>query len=134
MKKMITTLISIMLFWSLAAPPSNSGMIFVAEVFRPYKTIIHAIGATETNHDTLAINPKEQAYGYFQVRQIRLDDYYQRTGIRYELSDMLNYQKAEAVFLHYACKFRYDDYKGIAYDWNKSVTNRYWNKVRGYLN
>lgn len=85
--------------------------------------------------DTLAVNKIEQAYGYFQIRQVRLDDYYERTGIKYTLGDMLNYQKAERVFLHYAIEIGYRDPGKIARDWNGSgpKTWEYWKKVKNYL-
>jgi len=127
---MLTTILIFFMTLELLAPESNTAVIIASEPIKPYKTIIKAIGSVECRFDTLAVNPIEQAYGYFQCRQIRLDDYYKQTGIRYSLNDMLDYEKAEKVFLHYACQFRHDDYKAIAWDWNKSRTNKYFLKVQ----
>lgn len=131
MMKMLTLTFIFSLFSALlTAPPSEGLTVFVAEPVRPYEKIIHAIGMVETKLDTLAYNPEEQAVGFFQIRPIRVKDYNQRTGDSLTLMDMYNYQKAKKVFMHYAVQFRYDDYKLIAKDWNKSRTNRYWNKVK----
>lgn len=119
---------------TIKAPESKTLFISEDTPIKPYTAIINAIGAIETNHDTLAVNVKEQAYGYFQIRQIRLDDYFYRTGVNYNLPDMLNYRKAERVFMYYALAFRYDDYRGIAREWNKSKTDKYWKKVKQSIN
>lgn len=117
----------------LTAPPSEGLTVFVAEPARPYEKIIHAIGMVETKLYTLAYNPEEQAVGFFQIRPIRLKDYNDLTGNHYTIRDMYDYQKAEKVFLFYAMRFHYSDYKGIAKDWNKSRTDIYWNKVKKQL-
>ena len=131
---MLTLTFIFVIFCSiLTAPPSGGLTVFVTEPARPYERIIHAIGMVETRLDTLAYNPEEQAVGFFQARIIRVRDYNQRTGDTLTLMDMYNYQKAKKVFMHYAVQFRYDDYEGISKDWNKSTTNRYWNKVKAQL-
>jgi hypothetical protein len=105
----------------------------------PYKSIKYAIGKVEVfangYMDTLAINQTEQAYGYFQIRQIRIDDYYTRTGIRYTLRDMLDYKKAERVFQYYAAQIGFKNPGEIARRWNGTgpQTWEYWKKVRNYL-
>ena len=129
------TIITIFILWfsQLTAPPSGGIAIEVSEGINPYKTIIHAIGEVESKHDTLAYNPGEGATGYFQIREIRLRDYNERTGECLTMTDMYDYHKAERVFLYYATQFRYDDYRSIARDWNKSRTNRYWNRVKKHI-
>jgi hypothetical protein len=107
--------------------------IITPEPIQPYAKIVYAIGMVEGNCDTLSYNPKEEATGYFQIRPIRLRDYNQRTQSHYTINDMYDYRKANKVFMYYATQYRYDDYKGIAKDWNKSKTNRYYLKVKKYL-
>ena len=131
MMRMTAMMIFILMSIELLAPESKTAVIIASEPIKPYKTIIRAIGSVECLFDTLAINPIEQAYGYFQCRQIRLDDYYKQTGIRYSLNDMLDYEKAERVFLHYASQFNPTDIKGICVNWNGvSKKNLYYQKVK----
>ena len=117
------------------APAYTTIIIGRSEGIDPYKTIKYAIGMVECRLDTVIVNPFEQAYGYFQIRQVRLNDYYDRTGIKYSLSDMLDYEKAERVFMYYAARIGYQNPSKIARDWNGSgpKTWVYWNKVRKFL-
>jgi hypothetical protein len=105
----------------------------VEGITNPYKRIIEAIGAVECSGDTMAYNPIEKATGYFQVRPIRLKVYNQRTGEKLTLKDMFIYEKAERVFLYYASDFNPSDFGAISKEWNKSVTDIYWNKVNKLL-
>lgn len=131
MKRMSTIILIFFMTLELLAPESNTAVIIASEPIKPYKTIIKAIGSVECRFDTLAVNPIEQAYGYFQCRQIRLDDYYKQTGIRYSLTDMLDYEKAEKIFLYYASQFNPADIKGICVNWNGvSKRNLYYKKVQ----
>jgi hypothetical protein len=129
MKRIIKLLFFLLISAEIYAPEYRTICVEYTPPVDCYARLIDAIGFVESSHNDSAINHSEQAYGFFQVRQIRLDDYYQRTGIRYELSDMLNRGKAEKVFRYYA---RGRDYEKIARDWNGSGrgTDRYWNKVR----
>lgn len=121
------------------APPTPIIYLPIAEKIDPFKQVKWAVGMVECliggKLDTLAVNDFEQAYGYFQVRQVRLDDYYKRTGIKYSLSDMLDYEKANRVFMYYANRIGPYDPGRIAREWNGSgpKTWDYWKKVRKYL-
>jgi len=134
-------LIIFLLLVSTRAFAPNNPTIYInqSEGINPYKPIIFAIGMVEVFHDgkldTLSINAKEQAYGYFQVRQVRLDHYYERTGIKYSLQDMLDYEKAEKVFLYFSSIIGYQDPCKIARDWNGSgpMTWIYWENVSKFL-
>ena len=68
---------------------------------------------------------KDKSYGIAQIRQARLDDYFERTGIRYSEKDMFDPVKSKEVFMYFACQFRPSNYRLIARDWNKSVTEKY---------
>ena len=132
---MILTVLLIFNCSALLAPAVNSVAIFRTEGISHYTNLIHAVGTVESNCDTLAYNPLEEATGYFQVRPIRLLDYNRRTGKHYKLSDMYDYDKAKKVFLYYASQFDYRDIKGICRSWNgKSKHNHYFEKVKRYLN
>lgn len=86
----------------------------------------------ESGGNPLKINQDEQAYGIVQIRQIRLDDYYRRTGKKYTLPEMLDTLKSREVYMYYA-KGSKIDY--IAKRWNGSgpMTEIYWKKIRRQL-
>ena len=101
----------------------------------PYKNLIHAIGMVETQFDTLAYNPLEEAVGYFQIRPIRLEDYNSRTGSTYSRQDLFNYYISEKIFLYYATEIGPYDFERIAKTWNGSGKNTilYWDQVKKFL-
>jgi hypothetical protein len=135
MKQALLIIAFLMLAKILFAPGYTTLYIEKAKAIDPYKKIIYAIGKVETNLDTLKINWNEYAFGYFQIRQVRLNDYYKRTGIRYTLWEMRDYHKAEKVFLYYANEIGPNDMETIARKWNGSgpKTKDYWKKVKTYL-
>ncbi len=119
----------------LFAPTNESIVILSASPVKPYKELIHAIGIVETKCDTLAYNPIEQAVGYFQIRPIRLEDYNKRTGSKYKMKDLYDYEISEKIFLYYAEQIGPNDLEKIAKNWNGSgpLTIHYWNKIKKYI-
>lgn len=119
----------------LFAPSSVFLVIEHRSPVNPYKQLINAIGKVETNYDTLAYNPVEQAAGFFQIRPIRLEDYNKRTGSSYRMEDLFNYKISEKIFLYYAARTDPHDLEKIARSWNGSgaKTIEYWKKVREHL-
>jgi hypothetical protein len=89
----------------------------------------------ETQYDTLAYNPLEEAVGYFQIRPIRLEDYNSRTGSTYTRQDLFNYNISEKIFLYYATGIGPYDFERIAKTWNGSgkSTILYWDQVKKFL-
>ena len=130
---MVTLILFLLITINLLAPGDERPILIAPVLTHPYAKIITAIGTVESNRDNAAFNKKEGAAGYFQVRAIRLKDFNHRTGMKYRLKDMHDYTKAVTVFMYYASDFAPDDYEGIAKDWNKSRTDRYWNKVKAEL-
>jgi hypothetical protein len=53
--------------------------------------------------------------------------------MNYRHKDMYDYTKAVTVFMYYASDFTPDEYEAIAKEWNKSVSDKYWNKVKKKL-
>ncbi|MCE5225350.1 MAG: transglycosylase SLT domain-containing protein, partial [Porphyromonadaceae bacterium] len=115
-------------------------MVFVSYPIRPYEKIWEAICKYESNNDPYAIGDKHlrhKSYGIAQIRKSRLDDYYQRTGIRYTIKDMFDPVKSKEVFMYYAsCS----DLEVIARRWNggergmdKKTTLKYWNQIKKHL-
>jgi hypothetical protein len=119
----------------VAAPDRESLVIIYSSPVEPYKKLIHAIGMVETKCDTLAYNPVEQAVGYFQIRPIRLEDYNKRTGSKYKIRDLFNYEISEKIFLYYAEQIGPYDFEKISRKWNGSGprTIHYWKKIKKYI-
>jgi hypothetical protein len=139
MKSIIKKIVSITFLLALAfkvfAPTSESLILVRPLPVEPYKILIHAIGLVETQYDTLAYNPLEDAVGYFQIRPIRLIDYNDRTGSTYSMNDLFNYKISEKIFLYYASEIGPYNFERIARTWNGSgkSTNVYWEQVKKLL-
>ena len=130
-KKMITTLLSLLPLFCFA-PEINMINIPVGVKIEPFKALLHATGVVESNNNNLALNEKEQSFGALQIRAIRLEDYQRRTGVRYQLTDMYDYEKAKEIFLYYASKHGPYQIEQISRRWNGSgkMTDAYWDKIR----
>jgi hypothetical protein len=130
----------LIVFFSMLAIRSSAPDIKVAFIpaSRPvdsYDRLINAVVQVESAGDTLAYNLSEEATGAFQIRPIRLLDYYQRTGNFYKIEDCYNFEISKEIFLYYARQTGYPDYESIARNWNGSgkTTLDYWEKVKSNL-
>jgi len=125
----------IVLSGKAVAPDYKSFLIPEISPIEPYKGLIHAIGTVESKGDTLAYNKTENAVGFFQIRQVRLNDFNKRTGNNYMLKEMYNYDLAEKVFLFYAYEIGPYNFEKIARKWNGSgpMTISYWRRVKKLL-
>ena len=134
-KTVFFTLLLLSFAFRAYAPSRESIIILESRPIEPYKPLIHAIGIVETRCDTLAYNQIEQAVGYFQIRPIRLEDYNMRTGSKYTMKDMFNYEISEKIFLYYAAQIGPYDFEKIARRWNGSGprTIHYWNRIKKHL-
>ena len=134
-KKIVTITFLLALAFKVFAPTSESMILVRPLPVEPYRTLIHAIGLVETQFDTLAYNPLEEAVGYFQIRPIRLADYNNRTGNTYSMNDLFNYKISEKIFLYYAAEIGPYDFERIARAWNGpgESTNLYWEQVKKLL-
>ena len=133
---MKTILIIILSLFSgtLYAPGYHSIPLLIDNPANPFEKIIMAIVRIESNGNDSAYNKKENAVGAFQIREIRLKDYNQRTGSNYQLQDCYDYEVSKKIFLYYASKFHPEDIKGICVCWNGvSKENKYFNKVKSLL-
>ena len=115
----------------LSEPPLPEPEITVELCLEP---LIKAITFLESTHGLYTFNEAEGAVGWFQIRQIRVDDYNKRTKSTYKLIDFFDYDLSKEMFLYYAQM--YDDWETIAKRWNGSgpMTEIYWDKVTAYLN
>lgn len=130
MKKILLLIFLIFISLENKAPIINELYVVKDIPVKPFKSIIYAIGVVESSLDTMAYNPREEAIGYFQIRQVRIDDYNKRTGEHFKLIEMFEYDKAERVFLYY-CRL-YDDVDEIILQWN-CWSQEYLKKVKKYL-
>jgi hypothetical protein len=135
LKKIASTSFFLILAFKVFAPSSSSLDVIRTIPVEPFKTLINAIGMVETQYDTLAYNPLEEAVGYFQIRPIRLEDYNIRTGSEYTMNDLFNYKISEKIFLYYAAELGPYNFERIAKTWNGSGqgTILYWEQVKRFL-
>jgi len=134
-------LIIITLFTLKAFCPSDEAIRIVkTEPIRPYEALFKAIVMVESSGNPLAIGDKHlrhKSYGIVQVRRTRLNDYYDKTGIRYYESDMFDPVKSKEVFMYYCSG---SDLEVISRRWNggpngmsKESTKAYYQKVKQKL-
>ena len=135
LKKIATITFLLTLAHKVFAPTRESLVIISGAPVEPFKNLIRAIGMVETQYDTLAYNPVEEAVGYFQIRPIRLLDYNIRTGSNYTRHDLFNYEISEKIFLYYASYIGPYDLERVARNWNGSGKNTglYWDQVKKFL-
>ena len=119
----------------LSAPDVKVIYIPFTKPLDAYERLVNAVVMVESAGDTLAYNQLEEAVGAFQIRQIRLLDYYQRTGINYTIEECYNFNISKEIFLYYARQTGYQDYETIARNWNGSgnATLDYWEKIKANL-
>jgi hypothetical protein len=134
-KKIVTITFFLVFAFKVFAPTSESIIVVRPFPVEPYINLIHAIGMVETQNDTLAYNPLEEAVGYFQIRPIRLMDYNNRTGSTYSKNDLFNYKISEKIFMYYATEIGPYNFERIAKTWNGSgeSTILYWEQVKKFL-
>src|SRR5665811_1268779 len=134
-RKIASTSFFLILAFKVFAPASDSFIVVRTSPLEPFKSLISAIGMVETQYDTLAYNPLEEAVGYFQIRPIRLEDYNDRTGSTYTMNDLFNYKNSEKIFLYYASEIGPYNFEQIARNWNGSGKNTilYWQQVKKFL-
>lgn len=135
LKKIVSIAFLLLLGIKAFAPADKSVVVIKTSPLEPYKNLIHAIGMVETQFDTLAYNPLEEAVGYFQIRPIRLMDYNIRTGSNYSMDDLYNYEISEKIFLYYASEIGPYNFERIARTWNGSgkSTILYWEQVKKFI-
>lgn len=134
-KPLLATLLLFSLVLRAFAPNNEFLVVIDHRPVEPFKQLIHAIGLVETKGDTLAYNPVEEATGFFQIRPIRLKDYNKRTGNKFSMKDLFNYEISEKIFLYYASQIGPNNFEKIARSWNGSGprTIHYWNRVNKHL-
>ena len=131
-------LIIIIILFSLKAfaPSEDVLYIYPGEPITPFEDIWKAVCTVESNHDPFAIGDKhldEWSYGIAQIRQIRLDDYNDRTNSNLQIVDCFDPDISKRVFMYYAQVIGPYDKDLIVRRWNGSgsKTYEYLAKVNG---
>jgi hypothetical protein len=121
--------------------PQSNPINFIDKLKVDYHPLIQAMGIIESKCDTTAVNIKEDAHGYFQIRSGKLEDYNKLTNHNYTLQDMHNYDKSLEVFLYFTNHNRRGkeitpkSFEKTAKNWNGSgpKTEIYWSLVQKQL-
>lgn len=136
MKRMNLILIFSLFSACLSAPPYPVVYIPISEELNEYTPLIRAVVKVESNNGKYLFNEKENAIGYFQIRECRIKDFNKRTGKNYLHSDMYDYDKSKEVFLYY-CQGR--SYEQVARAWcsgeagTKKASQNYYLKIQKEL-
>lgn len=142
MRKLLIIL-SLLVWSDRVANPEETAtfVIFGTEPIKPYEKVWEAICEVESRKNPMAYNKKEESVGICQIREIRLRDYEQQTGVHYELNEMFDVEKSKSVFMHYASQINPSDIEKIAREWNggangmkKRSTKKYYELVKKALN
>lgn len=117
----------------LAPTPGYRFYIIMPEPINPHAELWYAVRMVETRNREDAINHAERAYGIAQIRQVKLNEYYRATGIRYTLKQCLSEEVSREIFYWHCDKW--GNHELAAKRWNGSgpMTITYWNKVKKYL-
>ena len=133
----MTLIISILLFTlRLSAPGDSRAVIIQPEAIQPYEAIWNAVCKVESNNDPFVIGDKhlrQYSYGVAQIRQIRLDDYYDRTGIQYTTKEMFDPVKSKEVFMYFMMQYNDTDLAVRRWNGQGIRTYAYLNKVKKHL-
>jgi hypothetical protein len=131
----ITLTIFLLLLFSANMKAPEYPALIIAEGVRidPYARLLYSVGMVESRNDDNAVNLLEQAYGRYQIRSIRLKDYYQRTGIRYTLAEMRDSVKSRKVIMYYIHSFGVYRQDKFILSWNCN-SQKYLQKVKKLIN
>ena len=134
---MKTILIFLFFCIPLSGNPDRATMYLEKpEAIQPYERLATAVSQVESGGDCMVVGLHGDT-GPFQIRQILLDDYNQRTGNSYKIQDCFSFEISKRIFLFYC---QGSDLEVIARTWNgggKAMniesTKEYWNKVKTRL-
>ena len=136
MKKLV---LFILLFLPITLfAPSDTVWLTIEQVkpINPYKPLAEAVSVVESNQNAFAVNEEEQAYGMYQIRQCKLDDFNAAQGTDYTLLDLFDVELSSQIFYWHCGQYSPYDFETIARAWNGSgeMTTVYWRKVERELN
>ena len=117
----------------LKAPSIEVAYLTTPEKIMPYDALIKAVRLIESGNNNLAYNIQENAIGAFQIREIRLRDFNNRTGKCYTHDQCYDYEISKEIFLYY-CDNPYET-DWIIKSWNGSgpMAEEYLKRVKQIL-
>jgi hypothetical protein len=132
MKKMILIILLLSFTRILPAPGFAEVNIVREAPINYYDPLIKALTWVEVRSGERLYNEVENAVGWFQIRQIRVDDYNIRLGTKFVLTDFYDYDLSREMFLYYA---RGKTYEKASRDWNGTgpKTIEYWKLITARL-
>jgi len=137
MKRMILIISILSIFILTAKGPDDNRLVIVqAEKIRPYEAVFNAVCKVESNNDPLAIGDKhleEYSYGVAQIRQIKLDDYFRQTGIRYTTKDCYSESVSKEIFMHHMMQYPNIEIGVRRWNGKLSLTDAYWKRIQKHL-
>lgn len=134
MKKLFILFGIILFCVKLTAPPINEVKLFVIPPIQPYERLWEAMCFVESSFNPLVVNEAEQAYGLVQIRQVKLDWYFDKTGKLYTLQDCFNESVAKEIWNYHMSLYPNAETGARAWNGRYDLTHDYWNKVQNYLN
>ena len=132
MKLLLIILLGIIPF-RLSAPSHHELIIFQFPGISYLDLVIEAMGMVESGNDDFAVNEMEQAYGRYQIREVKLKWYAQRTGIHYTLWQCFDKEISLSILKYHLSQ--YDDIDQSIKAWNGSgpMAENYLKKVKERL-
>ena len=129
--KKLTLLITLILPLALFAPEAPAVTVAELSPINPYQPLAEAVSVVESLKNAFAVNVEEQAYGMYQIRQCKLDDFNAAHGTNYVLTDLFDVSLSEGIFYWHCGQYSPYDFETIARAWNGSgeMTKIYWEKV-----
>jgi hypothetical protein len=144
MKKLIITFsLFISMISTATAPPSGTIFIpmdtpIIYHDAGSYAPLIDALTTWESSKNALAVNTHEGAYGAFQIRAGKLEDYNKANNTNYTLEDCFDFELSKKIFLYFTSHtlagkpIPQKSWEQTAKDWNGSgiMTINYWEEVK----
>lgn len=130
MKKLLFGIILLSITLKASAPSHHELIIFQYPAISYLDLVIEAMGMVESNNNDFAVNEREQAYGRYQIREIKLKWYAKRTGIHYTLQDCFDYNISKSILLYHL--EQYEDIDEAVMRWNGAgaMTKEYLKRVK----
>jgi len=133
--KLITTTLFLLFFSSFKTalcPPDTKIFILRHEGYKPFEKIWEAVCFVESTNNPLAYNAAEGATGIVQIRQIKLDEYNQKTGNNYKIEDCFCHEFSKQVFMWHMMSYGVGRWEEGVKRWNGKgrMTEVYLEKVK----
>jgi hypothetical protein len=136
MKRIMVLILLFLFSMNVTAPCERYLYIKLSSPINFYEKLINAVTFIESRHGKFVYNARENAVGWFQIRQCRVDHYNKILGTKYVLNDFYNYELSREMFIYFA---RGKSYETAARAWcsgeagTKKASEGYWEKIKSQL-